>query len=384
MPEKTPINYTDNPLFYGDEQPLSGSSESRDTKTVSGKVLNSVANARPARRRGNIRPIILSLALVMFAGFAKLNAQINGSISLSAGYSDNVFQLSDYDISRFEADHSNLEFAKTTDDVTLGTRIELAYPLSYRWWKFTPSVVGSFSQNVSNTDKYRRDAAFKLRVDRYYWNATAQYAYNPHIYYRDFTDSDGSSSLEDYTYSRNTYRLDAAVKPFKNTTVKANIRMEDYYYNEFFTEADGTALTGGLAASYRFPDFTVELGYDYRDFANDNKIDNDDASYESNIYKGKFILPKMPLDSKSKTMWQPALGLNYEQRYYQGDGSWYGGRADYTYTMNAGFDLIFSPKWNLSLDYTHLFRNVESNNDELIKLKEYSENKLGAALGYKF
>ncbi len=355
-----------------------------DKASVCSESFTPAAHPRPIRRKGSIRPIILTLLLMLAVGHTKLQAQVTGSVSLGAVYSDNVFQLSEYDLDRFTDDHANLSFAETSDDLSLNTRLELGYPLKYRWWKFTPSLVAVYSQNLSNTDKYRTDAALRFRIDRFYWNALLQYSYNPHIYYRDFTDSDGSGNLENYSYSRNTYRLDLAVKPLKKTTVKANFRFEDYFYNEFFTEADGSAITGGALLEHRFPAFTIEAGYDYREFSNDNQVDNDDASYQSNIYKADLQLPRMPLNDNGKAMWHPQLAIGYEQRYYQGGGSWYGGRADYTYTLGAGFDLIFNPQWNLSLDYTHLFRNVESDNESLIRLKEYSENRLGVSARYKF
>lgn len=379
MSDKTSIYLPANPA-----DSLSVSDDKSPKDNSSGTSNSPGSGQKPIRRKGSIRPIILSLLLFICLGKANLQAQLTGNVSLGASYSDNVFQLSDSDLLRFDQDSPSLGFAKTSDDLSLSTRLELGYPLRYRWWKLTPELVAVYSQNLSNTDKYRTDAAFRLRIDRYYWNALLQYAHNPHIYYRDFTDSDGSEALENYSYSRNTYRLDAALKPLKKTTLKASIRLEDYYYNEFFTEADGSAVTGGMAINHRFPAFTLEAGYDFRDFSNDNKVDEDDSSYQSNIYKGRLTLPRMPLNDNGKTLWQPALGLNYEQRYYQGGGSWYGGRADYTYTLAAGFDLFFSPRWNLSLDYTHIFRNVESNNESLIRLKEYSENRIGTTLKYKF
>lgn len=330
------------------------------------------------------RPILLTLFIFLGLAGSVLNAQMSGSVALSASYSDNAFQLSEYDLSRYQDNHELLSFVKTTDDMTLGTRIELAYPLQYRWWKITPSVIGNINQNVSNTEKYRRDATVKLRVDRYYWNLSAQYAYHPHIYFRDFNDSDGSDELQNYSYSRNLYRADLAVKPLRTTTLKANFRIEDFSYNQFFTEADGTAYQGGLGVSHRFSTFTIDTGYDYRTFDNQNLIDNDDASYDANIYHGKITMPRMPVSEDGNTFWQPSLGLNYQQRFYQGSGSWYGGRADYLYTMNAGFLWIFSPKINLSLDYSHISKSVESDNASVLRLKEYGENRFSAALNYKF
>ncbi len=108
-------------------------------------------------RRKNCRPIILCIAVFLFC-ISTVHAQIDASLSLGMLYSDNVFQLSEYDLHRFDQDHSNLEFVKTTDDLTLSTRIDLEYPIHYRWWKFTPSVTGTVSQNVRNTDKQRMDS----------------------------------------------------------------------------------------------------------------------------------------------------------------------------------------------------------------------------------
>lgn len=336
------------------------------------------------RRIRLFRPILLTLFLFLLGTSSELQAQIFGSVSLTAGYSDNAFQLSEYDLSRYDGNHNLLSFVETTDDMTLGTRIELAYPLHYRWWKITPSVIGNINQNLSNTDKYRRDATVKLQVDRYYWSLSAQYAYHPHIYFRDFSDGDGTDELQNYSYSRDIYRTDISIRPLRSTSLKANYRQEDFRYNEFFTEADGTAFQGGLGINQRFPAFTIDAGYDYRAYDNENLVDDDDASYDANIYHAKITLPQMPISDTNSIHLQPSLALNYQQRYYQGDGSWYGGRADYLYTMTAGFMWTFSPKINLSLDYSHIFRSVESDNADVLRLKEYSENRFGAALKYKF
>ena len=343
-----------------------------------------LASRRIARRIRQFRPIIMCVALFSVAIIGNLNAQLTGSVAVSTEWTDNAFQLSEQDLSRFEHESPTMDFVKTSDDLNLSTRIELAYPLHYRWWKVTPSVIANLAQNVSNTEKYRRDSTFKLRIDRYYWNASALYTYNPYIYYRNFADNDGTGESEKYSYSRDVYRADIAIKPLKNTTISGTIRLEDYRYNEFFTEADGQAITGGLGFSYRMPISDLDAEYSFRSFTNDNQVDSDDSSYDSNIYKGKLTLPKMRLSDGGKTKWQPSLGLAYEQRYYQGSGSWYGGRADYTYTLSTGFKLLFSPVWNLSLDYSHIYRNVESDNAALLLSKEYSENRLSATMKFKF
>ncbi|HNQ43779.1 MAG TPA: hypothetical protein PKI59_05090, partial [Candidatus Cloacimonadota bacterium] len=200
-----------------------------------------VKEPRPLTRKRNFRPIILCLTLVVLS-FQGLSAQVQGAVSLGFQYSDNLFQLSDYDFDRYEQNHTNLTYVDTADDLQLTTRIDIEYPMQYRWWKFTPSLTGILQQNVSNTDKYRQDTMLRLRVDRHYWNFTALYGYYPYIYYRHYIDTDGTGELEKYSYGRNLYRADLQLKPVANTTVLLGIRKEDYYYNQFFTEADGSAI----------------------------------------------------------------------------------------------------------------------------------------------
>ncbi len=344
---------------------------------------------KSGKRRGsrNFVPIIMSLALFIWLGMPGLNAQIEGSITASAQYTDNAFQLSDYDLRRFETDHPNLDFVKTSDDLALSARIELEYPLRYKWWRFTPSVSANLAQNVSNPDKAKRDAIIRLRVDRYYWNATLLYGYYPRNYLRDYVDTDGTGKLEHYSYQRDLWRADLNIKPIKNTIVRLQGKYEELCYNEYFTEFDGDAKTWGIGARQNFPVFVLEGMYQYRVFDNwYSPLDPDDSSYESNIYTASLRLKPMPLSEKGKSRarWYPSLGLGFEERFYQGLDAWYGGRVDNIYSTDAGFHFELSDKINISLDYSHRLRNVDSPNASVRSLKPYSENRFGTALEYKF
>lgn len=346
-----------------------------------------VKESRPLFRKRNFKPIIMCLAVAMLS-FQGLSAQIQGAVSLGLQYTDNLFQLSDYDFDRYQQDHPNLTYAETMDDLQLTTRIDLEYPIHYRWWKFTPSITGILQQNLSNTDKYRQDTMLRLRVDRHYWNFTALYGYYPYIYYRHYNDTDGTGVLEKYSYARNQYRADLQIKPIDNTTVLLGIRREDFYYNQYFTEADGSVLQSRIGLRYRFPTFTVEGNYEYRSFDNDGaeRMNDDDGSYDSNIYRGKVSMHPLPFKGESTRdySWQPYLELSKEDRYFQGMNSWYGGRADHILTTKAGMNMKLTPRWNLSLDYSHLFRNVDSPNGSVVQLKEYSENRISATVKYNF
>ncbi len=346
-----------------------------------------VRKPRSLGRKKNFFPIIMCL-LVFLIVIERGHAQIETELSLGLSYTDNVFQLSDYDISRWKNDHPNLDFAETTDDLNIATRIDLAYPIPYRWWTFTPSVTASINQNISNTDKYRHDALLRLRVDRHYWSLITLYGHYPYVYYRHYTDSDGTSELEKYSYQKDLYRAELLLRPIKNLTGIANIRHENLRYNQYFTEADGNRLTTEIGARYAFPSFSLQGSYSYRshECTGFEDLDADDGSYDSNIYRGVLRLKSMPLSGTStkKQSWRPSLELVKEDRYYQGDGSWYGGRVYQIYNVKAGLDFKLDPKWNLSLDYLHIFRNVDSPNESVLRLKEFSENRLSAMVKYKF
>lgn len=341
----------------------------------------------PHRLTKPFRPIILCIGIAMLWSVNAF-AMGGGSISLGTTYSDNVFALSDYDFERWDHEHPNLDFVKSTDDLSIVSKINLNYPMRYRWWKIIPSINANISNNVSNTEKYRRDMGASLRLERYYFNTTLSYTHNPHIYVRHYVDSDGTGAPEAYSYQRDTYQASGSIRIAAGSNLNLQARLEDFYYNRYWTEFDGRAITMGLGYRHNFDAFVLSGMYYYRIFDNDFDPESGhrDSSYESDRYTARIILPKMPLaDSKPKgAAWQPALSLSYEERYYQGQDSWYGGRVDKMYNTGAGLTLFFNPDWNLSLDYSHIFRNVDSSNASVLSLKEYSENRLSAELKYSF
>ncbi len=338
----------------------------------------------PSKSPRNIVPIIMGLAIFLLLSPRPLAAQLNIGVALGTTYSDNVFQLSEYDLSRWDHSHPNLNYVNTTDDLTLAARFDLAYPIRYQWWKIIPSVTATITQNVANPDKQRQDAIFRLRLERYYWNFTALYGYYPENYVRSYVDSDGTQNLEKYSYARNLYRGDLNLKPLKNTTVQLHGRYEQYYYNEYWTEFDANATTLGLGARYAFPAFSLGANYRYRVYDN-HRHDAEDGSYASNRYSGNIRLASTPLNNKPDSpTFHPELTLSYEERFFQSTDPWYGGRADFIYDTTAAFNFDFGPRWNLKLDYSHAYRNVESPVEDVWRAREYSENQVSATVKYSF
>ncbi len=340
-------------------------------------------------KESKFKTAAFSLCLVfMLLACGSLSAQLKTEVRVGASYTDNLFQFSDNDLSRWKNGAEKLSYAKTTDDLALSAQLDLAYPMQYRWWTFTPSITGKVSQNVSNTDKHRTDVVTRFRVDRYYWSASAMYGYYPYTYYRHYTDTDGSGELEKYSYQRNLYRADVIARPIKNLTAFGNVRYENMYYNEHFTEADGNRTTAELGVRYGFRPFSVQGSYAFQDFDNTGykKVNREDAGYQGNIYRGVLRMKAMPLkgESTKKQSWAPYLELIKEDRYYQGDNAYYGSRVYKVFTTKAGMDFKLKPGLNLSLDYHHINRSAEASSATIIRAKEFSENRISTTLKYKF
>lgn len=342
---------------------------------------------RPVYRNGKVRFLrnVLPIIMLMLFGLMSLPlfAQMDVSVSIGANYSDNVFRLSDYDLQRFEDRHPNLEYARTTDDLSIKTKVDMAYAFRYKWYKIEPSITASFSQNVSNTEKWRKDVLARLAVVRYYWDAKLLYGYYPNIYVRDYVDTDGSGKLEQFSYERNLYRADLNVRPLKKTTLKANFRYEELFYNSYWTEYDGDAKTMGLGLRQNFPVFVLDAMYEYRIFDNWEKYP-EDSSYESNIYSGTLRLKDSPLNSSKKDspQWSPSLSLSFEERFYGGTDPQNARRIDKIYTTKAGLRFKISKQLNFTLDYSHYLRNIDSPNASVRRLKPYSENQIEAMIKY--
>ncbi len=342
------------------------------------------SKATPVRNPRNFMPIIMSAALLLCVLSLPLQAQIDASLSVDAVYSDNVFNLSDYDLQRFEQEHPNLDFVKTTDDLSLKAKVDLAYTFRYKWYQIEPSITASFAQNVSNTEKWNRDVLARLAIIRYYWDFKLLYGYYPHRYVRDYVDTDGSGQLEHYSYARNLYRTEFNFKPLDKTTIKANFRYEELFYNSFWTQFDGDAKTTGLGIRQNFPIFVLDAMYEYRIFDNWQK-QPEDASYESNKYSASVRLKDMPLDSSKKTspLWSPTLSLSFEERFFGGKDLQHAFRIDKIYSTQAGLRFKINKKLNLTLDYSHHLRNIDTPNASVRRLKPYSENQIAAGVKYK-
>lgn len=338
------------------------------------------------RRSKTFQPIILCWTLFFLMLSGGLFAQFSGSVNVGMTYTDNAFQLSDYDLQRNEDGYPDMDFINSSDDLIFNTRILAAFNTHWRWWKIQPVVQFTGTQFISNTSKQQTNLLTGIKVSRRIGELALYYGYYPDIYIRNYIDKDGTGVSERFSYDRNHYRADLKANLFRNSVASIGFRLDEYYYNEFFTEFDGDITTWNLGLRQSFPTFYLDGSYGYRVYETSGSADiPEDASYESNVYQFGLLLKRMPLDYKyPEVEWRPELNLRFEERFFQGGDSWYAGRADKIYNTTGALHFYLGDQWNLKLDYSHIFRNVDAVNPSVRKYKEYSENRFGLTAGYRF
>lgn len=331
---------------------------------------------------------LIVLLLVFILVGSLLSAKFNGNVQLSMTYSDNAFQLSQFDLQRNENGHPDMQFVESADDIIFDTRINGFYDTAWRWWQIQPSMQINASENLLNTDKSKADFIAGVSVKRMFGDLGLYYGYSPDNYIRHYKDSDGTGMQDKYSFAKNLYKAALNIRPVNKSTVSLEYRLEEYFYNKYFTEFDGDIETWMLGFRQSFQTFYFSASYGYRVYETEKgvSVDNpEDASYESNIYGVGLLIKKMPLDPKYPSVyWRPELNLRFEQRYFQGGDDWHRGRTDNINTTNTSLKFYFGDKWNFNLDYSHIFRNVDAVNSSVVKYKEYSENRFGTSVRYQF
>lgn len=347
-----------------------------------------IISKKKSRKSKHFQPILMILPFLLLWFAIPLAAQMSASIEVGSAYTDNAFQLSDYDIQRYESGNPDFKFMNASDDVILNAKVNAAYKMQWHWWYIQPSLQANAAMYMLNPEKQKFDSTIGLKISRRIGELGFHYGYYPEVYLRDYKDTDGTNQLQAFEYAKNQYRADIMFHPLRKSDVTIEFKRDDYFYNEYFTEFDGTSDTWKLDWQQSLPTFYLNAAYAYKVYETDSSAEinnSEDASYESNIYSFGLLMKKMPLDAAyPEVFWRPELKLGYEQRYFQGSDSWHNGRTDIINNTDASLQFYFGPKWNINLDYSHVFRNVDAMNSSVQKYKEYNENRYGISARYQF
>jgi hypothetical protein len=331
---------------------------------------------------------LLLIWLVLCITAVALQAATALTFSSDFVYDGNVFQLSDYDLQRFDNGEGNLQFIKTTDDMIWQTSARAENSFKLNNIGVTPSFKVAGYLYGSNTDKsnYSVLGNVALRLQKNILNLSA--GYYPDNYLRQYADNDGTGGYEKFAYDKNLFKADLTLPVIDKNRLYLYAKLEQYYYNEFFTEFDGNATTYGLGWKYSGKMTAVDAAYFYRNFDNDatsETVDAGDAAYESNIYDISVSWRHIrPLIGLRYVPIVPTLSLNLEDRYYQGVESLHSGRHDSIYNVGISTTASMTKNLDIRLDFSRTLRNVSSNSLSAARYKEYTENTFLIGFGYKW
>ncbi|HOD17884.1 MAG TPA: hypothetical protein PKJ14_04480 [Candidatus Cloacimonadota bacterium] len=339
------------------------------------------------RRTKSYGAIVLSLSCMFCCWISNASAQFASSLAWGIHYTDNAFQLSDNDLQENEEGNPAFDFVHSADDVIVKSSFYGEYHTFYQWWQIYPWTQINGTQYILNPAKQRLDFLGGIKVKRQFGEFGISYGYTPYVYVRDYKDNNGTGNRQEFRYAKNLFQAEMKIKPLNKTTLSMELNWEQRYHNKFFTEYDGDIITWTWGLRQSFPAFYADASYGYRVYDTDRSegfTNAEDASYESNIFAGGLLLKKMPLDSRYPNIkWRPELNLKFENRYFQGSDTWHLCRTDNLNTTAATLHFYFGDRWNINLDYSHLFRNVDADNENVIQQKEFGEDRFGLNVRYQ-
>ena len=313
----------------------------------------------------------------------------------SLAYDDNVFNLSDRDLTRFDNGEDYFYWMETSDDFLTNAWLRGRLRAQVGQWDISPFVKGGYDYFASNTDKSCPSMLTGVEAD---WNKLSlnlYYGYYPEVWVRHYHDKDGASGDPvKFSYDKNLYKLDAGYRLFRKDWVYLYGRFEQYFHNEHFTEYDADAVTFGVGWRHSFQTFYLTARYFYCDYTCDDapatgavsEDDFSDASYESDTVE--IVFRNKKVEFLRGRYLRPFIDFEYEKRAYQTDNvddTFHAGREDSRYNVTFGATFYLWPSIELTAEYDHNYRKATSSeNDDIGKYKDYIANQFSIGIDYTF
>lgn len=321
-----------------------------------------------------------------------------GNVELETIYDDNILNLSDNDLQRFDAGDEEKFKIETSDDLIISSKINLSLKhhefFSHTQILRTILKFNKYSKNDIKDNFYfafiiRQYLSAKLDIACYYY-------FYPEIFVNRYDSMmDQSDSYRDFTYAQNKYFSKIRYRFLDNWEISYRFDFAQQYYNKYFTEYDAEKFENSLEIAAELAKWLeLKLGYT---FIESNSAGEDayfdpaqietikDASYEGNSYKILFDLKKIikigqnPLSAK--------IGFSLDERFFQTDNrgdTYHFKRNDRTLQFNFGLERKLFTAYKLSFDYRWEKRNTESFLTSVERDKNYQANKFSLSLQYNW
>ncbi|MCL1827009.1 MAG: hypothetical protein FWG20_03110 [Candidatus Cloacimonetes bacterium] len=329
--------------------------------------------------------------LLLLLTICNLHANLDIRLRATAEYDSNVFSLSDYDFDRFKEARA-FEYIETSDDFKQKFDIRVSSQAIYRDIKITPFAEYSFTNYMNNADKNLWNVLLGAAVVKDKFTVNGAYGYYPDTYLRKYFDTDGTTFNEKYIYDKMMWRVSSSYRYHSYVIPLLYAKYEQYHHNQYFTENDGGAFTGGVGWRVMTRYVNADMMYYLRTFkasSDDDKIkyiiDNvKDASYEANIYELKLRTKRFYHTLSDFRIYS---NLKYEDRYFQSRiplaiDLYHTSRNDKITTLNTGVDLWLTKAFSLKLDYQYRTRKSTSDYPAVSRDKDFDKYQLSTMLEY--
>ncbi|MDO9576682.1 MAG: hypothetical protein Q7J16_02225 [Candidatus Cloacimonadales bacterium] len=344
-----------------------------------------------------IKLIFLAIAITTILSAKGIDFFANAE--LETIYTNNVLQLSNHDLDRFETGNETNKFhLETSDDLIFSQKLEIGMK-HYLFAGHTQidKIMFKFNKHLQND--LLDDGYLGIDIKQFLsrkLNFQISYYYYPEIYvnrYKSVLENNGS--YRDFTYSKNDYNASLNWKAHNLVELTYRFSFSQLYYNRYFTEYDAVNFDNKITAEIS-PQGNIRtiLSYEYKLSNADGEEAFDDpasvsvvkdASYEANHYSLAFIVPKLYEVGKNYLYFQ--VGMDYEQRYFRNDAEvdeYHFDREDYTFSADSSVSCKVAKKVGLKLSGKYEERNTRSPFSDVKRDKSYDLIEAGLRVSYEF
>jgi len=329
---------------------------------------------------------IIGIILICIVFVSILEAEINFTISERIEYNDNVFELSDKDIDKFDSGDSTFKFVDTSDDMIMHTSFSAKTFTKVKKQIINYSVKMNYSQYINNSEKSKISLLTMVGHKNKKFKTSLYYGYYPGNYSRKYKDNDGTQLYEKYEYDKIMLKFKSQYRIMKNDYSGIYFKYEEYTYNQYFTEYDGSGLTYGIDWKHSFSTFYLTSYYRFKIYECDRANENTDASYEDDNYGIEFLQKKVKLGRKWSI--RPFFSFAVRNRFYKTENEndeYHCSRNDTNNLLNIGSYFHISETLTMKFRYEHEYRKSSSDiKDNISDTKEYLQDGISLEIEYNF
>ena len=344
-----------------------------------------------------MKKYLILLMFIITSLLAAQNFTFHSDLTLETKYNNNVLNLSQNDLDRFNSRNELDKFLlETSDDLITSAKLE--FNLKHRLMaghtqinriaiKYNKYLNNDFKSNYYLELTLKQFLSKKLNFGFYYY-------FHPEIYVNRYDSVlDYENVFRDFTYSKNNYI--GKVNYILNSKSQFNYRFgfSQLYYNEYFTEYDAENIENGIGiiiapaswirinSGYVFKISNAKAGDAFDDPLQVTIIK--DASYTADQFEISINFPEILLLFSNPV--NLIFSAKYEHLYFQTDNEldkYHYLRDDKVITFNSYVKYRVTDSIYLKYYYKFKTRETSSPYTNVEIDKKYTLNETGLSLGF--